>query len=602
MTFNPMKQELRPITKPPKTFELGSFDIEGVGGPGGFISGAVMVNNQYFEFDSPALMLDFMRRREFKGYRFAAHNLAYDYGILEPYMLPEDYPLLLNGRPFKVSIARGLKNPRFLVDSLLFAAGLSLKNLGQSINLPKLDTPPSLLPEGTFVPEWSCEKHNRLWCIDCYLKRDVEIVQTYMEFFQRTINELGGEMKFTLASTAMDLFRRKYLKDTYKTPFEVRNEYARNAYYGGRVEPFRIGQWDNVNGYDINSLYPFVMREFEYPNPNTLIGPLDRTSEHFIHEFEGVSEVTVTVPNCYIPPLPFRHKERLFFPVGTFRGYWTHVELRHALKLGAKINDIHTTLYSQDTCKPFINYVNDLYNLRQQYKGLGDYRELVIKIMLNSLYGKFGQRSKAGLQEIKSIQWWFDNGQPSGVSFRIIDEFVTVCLDKETNGQPDYINTLWASYVTSYARMTLYKYMLEADSALLYCDTDSIFTFNHLETSQQLGAMKTEYENVSMEVYGPKAYRLTRDGELIKVKVKGIPTGNREDYLENGVTTFMRPVGLLEAGHLNNLDDGTIFYPSMWREVTKREHLTVSKRCLHPVESSHQDCYLTVPHSILTLP
>lgn len=601
MPINPALQEFKPITTLPKSYELGAFDIEGVGGPQGFITGSILVHGNYTEFTHPQDMLEFIRRKEFNGVRFAAHNLTYDFGILEPWLNREDYPLMLNGRPFKVSIARGQKHPRFLVDSLLFAGGLSLAKVGQAINLPKLDTPPSLLPESKEVPQWTCEKHGIQWCVDCYLKRDVEIVYNYMNVFQTTINNLGGELKFTLASTAMDLFRRHFLDDTYKTPFEIRNQYCRNAYYGGRVEPYKIGLWKDINVYDINSLYPFVMHHFPYPNPNTLHGPLDIVNESYIYDKEGISEVTIDVPETYIPTLPYRHNDKLYFPVGTLRGYWTHIELRHAIKNGAKIKEVHSMLYADETCNPFISWVDTLYHERLRLKAAGDPRELVIKIMLNALYGKFGQRQEAGLQEIRSMEWWFANGQPDGVDFREIDDVVSVLVSKPSFGQPSYINTLWASYITSYARLTLLKYMLECDLNLYYCDTDSIFTTTKLDTSKELGAMKLEYENIELEIYGPKAYRMLKNGELIRAKAKGVPISNSDEYLTQGSTTFWRPIGLLEAHHRKHGKEGQIYYPSLWVEVTKAQHLNEPKRSLIPDSSVLPLRYQTRPHSLETL-
>ncbi len=595
-------QRLKPIDKEPTTFELGSFDIEGVGGPGGYITGGVMVDGNYYEFEHQTKLLEFIRQRRFKSYRFAAHNLVYDFGILEPWLNDDDYPLLINGRPFKVRLANGQNNPRFLVDSLLFSAGLPLRKVGEAIKKPKLNTPPELTGDYDNAVEWECEEHHIKWCMECYLKRDCEIVYDYMLIFQNTINDLGGELKFTLASTAMDLFRREFLREEYRTPFPSRNEYARKAYYGGRVEPYKTGNWSHINVYDINSLYPFVMRSYQYPDPNYLHGPLDIVPDNVIFDYEGVSDVTIEIKDCYIPPLPYRHEDKLYFPVGCLRGHYTHVEIRKALSLGAKLLDVHTTLYSEKTCNPFVSYVDTLYDMRLALKAANDPRELVIKILLNSLYGKFGQRTSAGLQEIRSFLWWYNGNQHIPVEFREIDGNLTVLLDKASDNQPEYINTLWASYVTSYARILLLDYMLAAGSNLLYCDTDSVFIEGELETSKALGAMKLVYNNVDVEIFGPKAYRLSQQGEYIEVKCKGVPHDHSNDFLDNGVTTFSRPVGLLEAGHRKPHDNGTPYYPSEWINITKQQHYQEPKRCLVPCPTTEQENFLTVPHFVETLP
>lgn len=595
-------QLFSPLEKSPTAYPIAAFDIEGEGGPGKFISGAVLTENEFADFTSPLKLLSYLRTRRFSGYRIFAHNLAYDYGILEPYINRKDYPTLIDGRPFKVKLSDPNKHPRYLADSLLFAAGLPLSKLGKAINLPKLETPPSLTGNYDSTKEWYCEPHNKLWCIDCYLKRDTEIVFKYIDLFQNTINELGGEVRFTLASTAMDLFRRAYLDDEFLTPFEKRNEFARNAYYGGRVEPFRLGRWDNVNVFDINSLYPYVMYTRQYPHPNHLKGPTSNTTLKTILKYEGVSDVTIHIPKTFAPILPYRHNGKLFFPYGTLRGHWTHIEIREAIKRGAVVKTVHYSLYSTQTVNPFKKYVHNLYHLRQQLKLAGDPRELVIKIMLNSLYGKFGQRNDTGLQKILPFSWWLENGKPVGTEFRVIGDYVSVLQTIHVPGQPSYINTLWASYITAYARLALYGYIEQAGEETIYCDTDSIFIQGNIFTGFELGQMKMENKSVDLEIIGPKAYLLYENNNIVKAKCKGVPQDHKVDFLMKGYASFSRPTGLLEAGRLKPKSDGTPYYPSEWREVHKQRQNTSPKRRTITTDLTGSGSFLTVPFAVEELP
>jgi hypothetical protein len=592
----------KPITKPPKAYELGAFDIEGVGGPDGFIVAGVLTDIEYQTFTHPLDLIEHIRQRKYKSYRFFAHNLTYDVGILEPWFSKEDYPLLINGSVFKYRIARGSKNPRFLADSALFASHLPLRALGEKLNFPKLDTPEVLI---NYNPKTDLAQRDQLardGTILKYLKRDNEIVLAYMHFFQNTINQLGGQMQFTLASTAMDLFRRKYLKQEYMTPFVPRNDFAREAYYGGRTEPFKTGKWCGVNGYDINSLYPYVMYHYAYPHPNYLIGPVYNVDPKLIYDYEGVSHVKIKVPDCHIPPLPYHHNQTLYFPTGILKGYYTHCEIRNALENGCELLDVYETLYSTEVCYPFQDYVSELYALRQQLKAAHDPTELVIKIMLNSLYGKFAQRTDAGLQEIHPITWWLDGRQNISVEYRVIDDRVYVVVPKLSRFQPQYVNVLWGVYITSYARITLYNYMKMVGDSLIYSDTDSLYINGELPISTDLGALKLEKEGVDIEVYGPKAYRIFKDGKLSGVKCKGVPHDNRNEYLTTGQTTFTRPIGYLEASHLKHVNGGGPYYPSAWREVTKVTHSVHPKRRLVPLVGSHLDQCLTHPHQVSDLP
>jgi len=589
---------LKPIDNEAKSFELGAFDIEGVGGPQGFIVGGILDQHDYEVFLSPKDMIKYFKTRKDTSKRYFAHNLTYDYSILEPWFDEDDYPLLLNGRVFKVFIHSNKGNTRYLSDSLLLSAGLPLKTVGKIVGLDKLETPEELkhFKPGLSQLELTALLNNK--DIFTYLKRDNEVVYQYMSLFQETINHLGGELKFTLASTAMDLFKRKYLTQEFVTPFPSRNDYARHAYYGGRVEAFKFGTSHNVNIYDINSLYPYVMLANVFPNPNHLIGPIENDNPQLIYDYEGISEVIIDIPFTHIPTLPYRTTDKLYFPYGNRRAFYTHVELRYALQHGAKLRQVFSTLYSTETCQPFTNYVTDLYALRQSYKQSNDAREYVVKILLNSLYGKFGQRSEGGLQELRSIIWWLNGNQGVECEFREIDGKVWVLLDKQMNIQADYINTLWASYITSYARLELLKYMLQCGTDIIYADTDSIFTSGTFPTSKELGALKLEYSNVSVEIYGPKAYLILDHEFLLAEKCKGVPSVNQLEFLLTGSTAFNRPTGLLEASRLKPKPDGTPYYPAEWRTVVKEQHTTQPKRHLKSPMLDTRLTYLTVPLSV----
>lgn len=578
--LNEIKLTLKPLDKPPSTYPIGAADIEGVGGPNGFLVGAIQTEKSYEVYTTPRDMINAFKKRSLVKYRFFFHNLSYDYGVLQPWFEENDYATLINGRVYKVSLHRQKANTRFLADSLLFSGGLALKTLGQAIGLNKFDTPDNVL---NFNPNCRPAERTKLEndpTVLAYLERDVNVAHEYMTLFQNTINELGGQMKFTLASTAMDLYRRQFMTEEYQTPFQARNDYARHAYYGGRVEPFVLGLSKNVNVYDINSLYPYVMQKYELPHPNYLIGPIDNPPKSLIFTYEGVSRVRIHIPPLHCPPLPHHIKGKLYFPTGTWDGYYTHADLRKAVDMGAKILYVYSTLYSTRTVKPFDDYVHTLYKRRQELKAAGDPRQHVYKIMLNSLYGKFGQRQDAGLREIKDILRWFDLGQPDYGDFIEIGDSAFWVIEKHIPQQAPYVNTLWAAYITSHARLELYEYMLQAGHDLIYCDTDSVFVHGELPVSNQLGAMKLEHLKVNVEVYGPKAYFLTFDDTVTSLKCKGVPTANRLQFLLEGQTTFEHPTGVLEAGIHNRVHKDDIYYPSQWRKITKRQHLDQPKRRL----------------------
>ena len=64
----------------------------------------------------------------------------------------------------------------------------------------------------------------------------------------------------TIASQALDTFKNRFLDNGYITKMKLKDEnyFRENFYSGGRVEVFK-GYGENVNVYDVNSLFPHSM-------------------------------------------------------------------------------------------------------------------------------------------------------------------------------------------------------------------------------------------------------------------------------------------------------------------------------------------------------
>ncbi|GAJ24874.1 unnamed protein product, partial [marine sediment metagenome] len=84
---------------------------------------------------------------------------------------------------------------------------------------------------------------------------------------------------------------------------------------------------------------------------------------------------------------------RTIFPIGRFWVTLTTPELLYALEHNHLIKVERAVIYEQANI--FKTYVDRFYRLRQEFKsaGVAEYEELCKK-MLNSLYGKFGQKAE----------------------------------------------------------------------------------------------------------------------------------------------------------------------------------------------------------------
>ena len=448
---------------------------------------------------------------------------------------------------FNKKKGKGYKSIEF-IDSLNYAS-LSVSQMGKIINLPKYEAPSCLGKFPKNESEWEAIKEYNL--------RDSYITYKFMSFLIPAFENLGATFKQTIASTSMSLFRNKYLEDEYHQPDEDILLKQFNAYYGGRTEAFKRGYFENQYYYDFNSLYPSVMRDFEYPDPNTL--RINRSGHiRYIKEYEGVSHVDIYCPYMQYPLLPYRREDgRLIFPVGHFSGWYSHQELNKALELGYKITMIHETMYYTKTCNPFKGFINDLYNLRLKYKSENNIMEYVVKITMNSLYGKFCQKfkDKDNVVHESSI-----NIEDVKGSFEFIGNYIKIKQDAKPS---PFCVPIWGLYISAYARLKMHDAILK--SKPIYCDTDSIITRQELNTSNELGALKLEMKIDKGIVVRPKFYALVSNEEEI-VKIKGL--GKRLSYLE-----FM---GLLKEGEIE-YTKFTKFKEAIRRNLIPNELLIINK-------------------------
>lgn len=398
---------------------------------------------------------------------------------------------------------------------------VSVKQMGEMIGLPKLEMP-----------------HKGCQCDDCvyYCQRDSEITWKFTAAMLEQYYNLGLlKIKATLPGMAMQFFRQ----DFYFKEFPRINSYCkaffRRGYYGGRVEIYKTGLIEgNIQHYDVNSLFPSVMKKFSYPE----LSSLEIKNEPNLDK-EGMLEGWIYVSPCQYPCLPMRDEE-IIFPIGPLYGTWPYPEIRQLLKDGGSINRVRECIEFEETENPFERYVNFCY--QQRLKAKNQIEREFWKLMLNSLYGKFGSHG-----EIETI---YDN------------ESVRV------GGEAIYSNVIWSSYVTSYARLHLLRF-LRSTSVCFYTDTDSLFTTDLLPTSTLLGELKKEGEYSQAYFKGNKLYTL--DGIA---KAKGVPKINQLEFFNTGKTEYLKPTRYRESRRTNKKANHWLpVVKELRKEYTKRRIL-----------------------------
>ena len=325
----------------------------------------------------------------------------------------------------------------------------------------------------------------------------------------------------SIPSLAFAIYRSKFMK-MENIPITESSLYQDiySCYLGGHVDVYKPSPnpGEQVYCYDINSLYPYVMQENYYPvgKPTYFEGWFEGW-----HKKLGIYYVDVICPNLEVPFLMTRVDGKTIAPVGNFSAWLTSADIQFAMKLGYKFK-MHKG-YTFKAGKIFSNYVETIYDLRLEAKANEDKaKDVVCKLLLNSLYGRFGM--SPFLTKYHIVEPGNYNGLlPEDIIQLGANELVSFPQAMNRDSITLNISLPVSAFVTSYARREIYFYKQLAGKDLLYSDTDSIFTTKPIPNKyigNKLGQMKLEYVAQDAVFLAPKVYGVSIDG-VTKIKVKG---------------------------------------------------------------------------------
>lgn len=363
--------------------------------------------------------------------------------------------------------------------------------------------------------------------LSTYCKRDVEILVFLFKDFVRFLaaNRIS-RVCYTIASTAM----AAYLFGFYDHKIWIHNnaqaiDLERASYRGGRVECFYLGflEVDKYYVVDVNSLYATVMHHGKFPCK--FIKTRDHCSIDTLRYNLQSKAVIATVQIETDEPAYAVKRNRTIFPVGRFWVTLTTPELVYALKHDHILKIGRFVFYEQ--AKLFTRYVKRMYDLRLEFKsaGVASYSE-ICKLLLNSLYGKFGQKAEVwekigeclGERDRTEEVYLPDLNRRGMIRYLLGEIFELTGYEECFNSFPAI-----ASTVTAYARMYLYELMKVAGPGnYFYCDTDSLIVneqglenLGPLINEINLGCLKIEESIPWVNIRGLKDYE-TENKSVIK--------------------------------------------------------------------------------------
>ena len=416
-----------------------------------------------------------------------------------------------------------------------------------------------------------------------YCTRDSEVIEKAMNLFFDFISEHKfGSVRPTLAGQAMEAYKTRFMTDDIQVPSDAGQiATERESFHGGRTDCFYRGitPWGvaSIAQLDVNSLYPSVMVGNPFPIECVRVMADESGAEGFLadgrDELMSIAEVYIDTPEpCFAKTEKDINGEmRLIFPIGSFTTVLTHPELEYAVQHGYVKRWIKRYVYT--SARIFDGYVTTLYNMRKEYKarmkalvkdgkyGCDEYYlcevyQMICKLLMNSLYGKWGQRTQE-FEEIGTTDDYGEDEYYNSEEDRMIRTLmfggkIYACSSKMSEGR-DACPSI-ASTVTGYARMLMWKFLSACpERSYYYMDTDSIFgTTEAVEalkehiSSTELGYLDVEQRIDWMETFAPKDYvkHMVRDSDTLRIAVGERYNSDDGDFVKYEKTSVSKVKGI----------------------------------------------------------
>jgi len=426
---------------------------------------------------------------------------------------------------------------------------------------------------------------NRIWNFKkeaiAYCSNDCKALYQILVKFNKLIFErfrLNITDFPTLPSLAYSIFRTSFYKKEiiHQLSGKIDKE-IRLGYTGGSTDMFipKPPKGVKIYAYDVNSLYPSVMRDNAFPigSPTYFEGDILKTDPNAF----GFFYVNIVTPfDLKHPILQLHHKNNNILntisPLGSFSGWFFSEELKNALKFGYKFEISRG--YTFEKGYIFKDYIENLYSIRLSFPKT-DPLNFTAKILLNSLYGRFGMNDDFDILEIvgeKDLLEIESEYTVSEIKALGVNKYLVSYSNPESkfytnmdgNKETHNVNISIASAVTAYARIHMSQFKNnQSFPNLYYSDTDSAHFDGPIPdffiSPSELGKLKLEGIYDRAIFLAPKVYALQNQDGLI-VKIKGL---SKKAIISNNITIDTLEALLVKDSHIQ------INQPKWFRSLSK---------------------------------
>ena len=390
----------------------------------------------------------------------------------------------------------------------------SIKEIGEMVGIPKLNETHDYNEFKNYNSLEELPEEEKL-----YITNDVKIMVELIRYLQAK-----GVKGMTMSSSAY----KNWLEDKYllaknnmkKSPDPEVVEIVRKSYRGGitKVNPKYAGiEFNDVISFDVNSLYPSVM----YDNPMPIgDGKIYKSIEEGKKDLRALFIIVVFVQYAEV-----RKGHHAF--IGNTSGFtysrkysYDDVLENKMLYLWQDEFELFKLVYDaqyeilkvvgwKKANYVFKDYIDRWYDVKKNAKN--DTERSLAKLMLNSLYGKFGM----------------NDNRVTKIPVAIGDSIIYKTVENNTT----YYYKEVASYITSKARCKLASFMNRCGDNFLYCDTDSVYYIGHeipeifkdVVDPKKLGFWKYEGHYTRFKSLKAKCYLKQLDDGTIERRIAGCP-------------------------------------------------------------------------------
>lgn len=495
-------------------------------------------------------------RRSFDGYIFVAHNGArFDYPIMlgeyfyydkSKWMITDQ--LETNGQILSFTISSVEKDCSIKFLDTAKIVPQSLDSLTKMLDVKHKKMTDTVEHHKILDINWETFKPD----VVEYLRNDcLGLLESYQKLAQALFDDSAMDITkyVTGASIAVNtLYKRFYNREKYPMytlpphfDFYIRE----TGYLGGRTEAFFIGKANGrVQYYDVNSMYPWAGTQL-LPYGEPIRYDKKEFNRKFVRDgklldsFFGYVHVKITstnLENNYIDDTNSKNRKirkKRFIQLHGVK-YRTSSGVQRLIF--PKFEDSKEVIclfseevkYSQENEFPYEyefesgmqfekgycrkKFYNHHYNLRKEVKKSNPAQAEILKLKMNSTYGResMNTKNKDSIKIYNKGHADYYNDYRTDKLINITDKGDYTLVRRKTDIGANKINIAVGAAITSYSRMKLHKVLMsviKAGGDPLYTDTDSIIALFTAEGTpvwkewngddvegKNLGSMKNEFD------------------------------------------------------------------------------------------------------------